>query len=230
MKLNDFSILYVEDNLVLKEQYVRFLQLYFKNVYEASNGEEALEKYTLYNPDIAILDINIPKINGLKVAKTIREKNPDIILIILTAHSDTDKLLEAIELNLCKYLIKPIKTFELEIILQNTIAKLNQKQKSINTLFLYDGFQWNNIEKQLYNQNQEEIKLTKKERLLLDLFCTNKQTIFSNDEILNYVWEDELSEYNPNKLRIIFSKLKTKLHTNLFDSIYNVGYKLKGNV
>jgi len=230
LKLNDFSILYVEDNLVLKEQYVRFLQLYFKNVYEASNGEEALEKYTLYNPDIAILDINIPKINGLKVAKTIREKNPDIILIILTAHSDTDKLLEAIELNLCKYLIKPIKTFELEIILQNTIAKLNQKQKSINTLFLYDGFQWNNIEKQLYNQNQEEIKLTKKERLLLDLFCTNKQTIFSNDEILNYVWEDELSEYNPNKLRIIFSKLKTKLHTNLFDSIYNVGYKLKGNV
>lgn len=226
---NDFSILYVEDDLILKEQYVRFLRLYFKNVYEASNGKEALEKYYIYKPDIAILDINIPKINGLKVAQEIREIDEDIMLIMLTAYSDTEKLLSAVELKLCKYLIKPLKTFELETILESLIAKLKKKAQSKEILLLYGGFQWNTKFKLLYTKDDEEIKLTKKERLLIELFCSNVYTLFSNADILNYVWEDDTDGYNPNKLRIMFSKLKTKLSCNLFESIYNVGYKLKGN-
>ncbi|MGB3751229.1 MAG: response regulator transcription factor [Arcobacteraceae bacterium] len=226
---NDFSILYVEDDLILKEQYVRFLRLYFKNVYEASNGKEALEKYYIYKPDIAILDINIPKINGLKVAQEIRELDEDIILIMLTAYSDTEKLLSAVELKLCKYLIKPLKTFELETILESVIVKLKKKGEAKEMLFLYGGFQWSNKFKLLYTKDDEEVKLTKKERLLIELFCSNVYTIFSNEDILNYVWEDDINGYNPNKLRIMFSKLKTKLSCNLFESIYNVGYKLKGN-
>ncbi len=226
---NNFSILYVEDDLLLRDKYVKLFQLYFKNVYEATNGEEALELYSLYKPEIAILDINIPKINGLKVAKKIREENENIILIMLTAYSDTEKLLDAIELNLTKYLIKPIKTFELEEILTETITKLKNKQKSENILPLNCGFQWYKDTQQLYTKNHEQIKLTKKESLLIELFCQNKQKIFSNEDILNYVWENEQDNYNPNKLRIIFSKLKTKLSCNIFDSIYNVGYKLKGN-
>jgi len=229
MTPNNFSILYVEDDLILKDKYVKLLKLYFKNVYQATNGEEALEQYSHYKPDIAILDINIPKINGLKVAKKMREKDENIILIMLTAYSDTEKLLDAIELNLTKYLIKPIKTFELEEILEETIIKLKNKQKSENILSLNCGFQWCNNTKQLYSKNHQQIKLTKKERLLIELFCQNKQKIFSNEDILNYVWENEQDDYNPNKLRIIFSKLKTKLSCNIFDSIYNVGYKLKGN-
>lgn len=229
MRSNNFSILYVEDDLVLQKQYLSFLQLYFKNVYKASDGKEALEQYTDHNPDIVLLDINIPKINGLKVARTIRKENKKVVLIMLTAYSDREKLLDAIELNLCKYLIKPIKTFELEDILQKVIIQLNQKQKQEDILSLSCGFKWDNRKKLLYSQEDEEVKLTKKELLLLELFCTNKQTIFSNEDILNFIWDNEEDQYNPNKLRIIFSKLKAKLSCNLFDSIYNVGYKLKGN-
>ena len=229
MTTSDFSILYVEDDSLLQEKYLQFFKLYFKNVYAASNGKEALEYYFLYKPDIAILDINIPEINGLKVAHKIREVDEKIILIMLTAYSDTEKLLDAIELNLYKYLIKPIKTFELENILQNVIIKLvNQHQKE-TFLSLFGGFKWNIVTEQLYTQNDEEVKLTKKERLLLELFCTNKQVILSNETILDYVWENGQNDSNTNKLRIIFSKLKTKLSCNLFESTYNVGYKLKGN-
>lgn len=229
MRSNNFSILYVEDDLILQKQYLSFLQLYFKNVYKASDGEEALEQYTHHNPDIVILDINIPKINGLKVARTIRKENKEVVLIILTAYSDKEKLLDAIELSLCKYLIKPIKTFELEDILQKVIIQLNQKQKQEDILSLSCGFKWDNRKQLLYSKEDEEVRLTKKKLLLLELFCTNKQTIFSNEDILNFIWNNEEDQYNPNKLRIIFSKLKTKLSCNLFDSIYNVGYKLKGN-
>lgn len=224
---NNFSILYVEDDATLRNIYVELLQLYFKNVYEASDGKEAIEKYSLYQPSVVILDINIPKINGLKVAKIIRDKSPDVILIMLTAYSDTQKLLEAMELKLTKYLIKPIKTFELEDILADVVLKLNEKKINDNTLSLNCNYYWDKEKKQLYCKTNQQIKLTKKEYLLIELFCKNKQKIFSNEDILNYIWEDDT--YNPNKLRIIFSKLKAKLSCNLFDSIYNVGYKLKGN-
>lgn len=226
---NNFSILYAEDDKNLRDKYSKLLKLYFENVYEASDGQEALELYALYKPDIAILDINLPKINGLKAAKQIRLNNETILLIMLTAYSDTEKLLDAIELNLMKYLIKPIKTFELETILLDAISKLKKNQLNENIIFLASGYFWNKNTKQLYSKTKEQIKLTKKELLLIELFCENKQKIFSNEDILNYIWEDDEETYNPNKLRIIFSKLKTKLGCNLFDSIYNVGYKLKGN-
>ncbi len=226
---SDFSILYAEDDATLRSKYVELLQLYFKNVYEASDGKEAIEKYSLHQPSVVILDINIPKINGLKVAKIIREKNPDVILIMLTAYSDTQKLLEAMELKLTKYLIKPIKTFELENILTQTISTLKEKEKNEDILPLDCGYYWDKKKKQLCITNNHQIKLTKKEYLLVELFCTNKHKIFSNEDILDYIWDECEENYNPNKLRIIFSKLKAKLSCNLFDSIYNVGYKLKGN-
>jgi len=226
---NKFSLLYVEDDALLREQYVPFFQLFFHDVYKAKDGKEALCYYKNHNPDIVILDINIPKINGLEVAKKIRQENEDVILIMLTAHSDKEKLLDAIELKLTKYLIKPIRTFEFENILTNVIEKLAKKKKKENILYLSGGFMWNKKNQELLSDKNDSIKLTKKERLLVKLFCENPKMIFSKEDILNYVWENEQDDYNPNKLRIIFSKLKVKLDCNLFESVYNVGYKLKGN-
>ena len=226
---NKFSLLYVEDDPFLREQYIPFFQLFFHDVYSAKDGEEALFCYKSHNPDIIILDINIPKINGLEVAKRIRQENEEVILIMLTAHSDKEKLLDAIELKLTKYLIKPIRTFEFEDILTNVTEKLAKQKKKENILYLSGGFKWNKKNQELISNKNDSIKLTKKERLLLNLFCENPKIIFSNDDILNNVWENEQDDYNPNKLRIIFSKLKVKLDCNIFDSIYNVGYKLKGN-
>jgi len=123
---NNFSILYIDDDIILKEKYMRFLRLYFKNVYEASSGKEALEKYYIYKPDVIILDINIPKINGIKVAKEIREVDEDIILIVLSASSQTEKILSVVDLKLFKYIIKPIKTFDFETLLKNVIIQLKK--------------------------------------------------------------------------------------------------------
>lgn len=126
MITNNFSILYIDDDIILKEKYMRFLRLYFKNVYEASSGKEALEKYYIYKPDVIILDINIPKINGIKVAKEIREVDEDIILIVLSASSQTEKILSVVDLKLFKYIIKPIKTFDFETLLKNVIIQLKK--------------------------------------------------------------------------------------------------------
>lgn len=232
MKQSRFSILYAEDDIKIREKYAKFLSLYFCDVYEASNGKEALELYKSVKPDVIILDINMPIISGLEVAKNIREIDTITQIIILSAYSDKDKLLAATELFLTKYLIKPIQSFELEDILRKSIEKLQAIQDAENLLYLDDDFVWSKRDETLF-RNNETIKLTQKELLLLKLFCSNPKLTFSNMEILNYVWHDESqTDFNTNKLRIVFSKLKTKLGCNLFASIYNVGYKInyKGNI
>lgn len=232
MSQSKFSILYAEDDEKIREKYAKFLRLYFQDVYEAKNGQEALELYDKNRPDVIILDINMPIISGLEVAKIIREKDKETQLIMLSAYSDREKLLVATELFLSKYLVKPIQSLELESIITKCIDNLKAQESKENLLYLDDGFIWNKNENILL-KNSKLIKLTQKELLLLKLFCSNPSLTFSNIDILNYVWEDDIqSDFNTNKLRIVFSKLKTKLSFNLFSSIYNVGYKinLKRNI
>ncbi|WP_294965450.1 response regulator [Sulfurimonas sp.] len=232
MKQSQFSILYAEDDEKIREKYAKFLRLYFKNVYEVSNGQEALDLYAKHKPDLIILDINMPIINGLEVAKSIRGIDEKTQLIILSAYSDKEKLLAATELMLTKYLIKPIQSFELEKIILKCINNLQSREDKESLLYLDGDFIWNKTQRTLSKDNII-YKLTQKELLLLKLFSSKPNFTFSNMNILNYVWEDDIqSDFNTNKLRIVFSKLKTKLSFNLFCSIYNVGYKinLKRNI
>ena len=226
MGQNNFSILYVEDDSFIRSKYVKLLKLYFTNVYEASNGEEALNIYNDKKPQIIILDINIPLINGLEVAKKIRETDSSPKIIFFTAYSDKEKLLEAIELRAVKYLIKPIKTFELEELMETMAQELKKENNESNIIPLEGGFYWDKSIDTLFDEDNKSIKLTKKETQLFKLFCQNKHKIFSNGEILDYIWEDDFDDSNTNKLRILFSKLKTKLSHSLFSSHYNLGYKI----
>ncbi|WP_373004431.1 response regulator transcription factor [Sulfurimonas sp.] len=226
MNQNKFSILYAEDDERIREKYAKFLRLYFKDVYEATNGQEALELYEENKPDVIILDINMPVVNGLEVAKIIRRRDKETQLIILSAYSDREKLLAATELLLTKYLVKPIQSFELEEIIVKCIHNLQARDDKESLLYLDGDFIWSKEEETLSKGNVI-FKLTQKELLLLKLFCSKPNLTFSNIDILNYVWEDDIqSDFNTNKLRIVFSKLKTKLSFNLFSSQYNVGYKI----
>lgn len=221
-----FSVLYAEDDISIRSKYAKLLKLYFKDVYEVSNGEEAIETFKKVSPDVVILDINMPVINGLKAAKFMRKENKDLKIVMFTAYSDKDKLLEAINLRVMKYLIKPINTFELEELLEDMIKELERECEEKDIVYLEGGFYWDMESEELFDKGGLVVKLTKKEILLLKLFCEHKQKIFSNDEILNYVWEEDFGDTNTNKLRILFSKLKSKLSFNLFSSTYNVGYKI----
>ncbi len=224
---NKYTILYAEDNDSIRENYVNFLKSYFGKVYEADNGTKALDLYNKNRPDVLLLDINMPGINGLDLAKEIRQKDESVKIIMLTAYSDTDKLLQATELYLTKYLVKPIKTFELEEIIIGVIEKLNNKSTNKSFLQINSTFKWDKINHKLY-KNDEEISLTKKEMVLLNLFCTNIDSTFSNAQIMEHLWKDDFNlDPNTSKLRVLFSKLRSKIEHDLFITTYGVGYKLK---
>ena len=122
-KTNELTLLYVEDDRELRAQFVRILKPKFKKVYEASNGLEALAKYEALSPDMMLVDINIPKVDGLEVIELIRKLNKDIAIVILSAYSDQKKLLSAIKLGLSEYLIKPVPHKKLMAVLDDMALK-----------------------------------------------------------------------------------------------------------
>ncbi|MCK5110562.1 MAG: response regulator transcription factor [Arcobacteraceae bacterium] len=227
MKKYNYKILYAEDDNEVRANYTELLKYYFTEVYEAQNGEEAYEKYLEHLPQIVILDINMPKPNGIELAKKIRKLDDNVKIIMLTAMDDKEYLLDAIKLQLCDYLVKPIQTSKFESILLNIAEQLENEDRKKNILILQGDCHWDKKNQLLY-KNDKLIKLTKKEYLLVSLLCSNKNQIFETTIILNHVWEDEIDkEYDTNTLRALISRIKNKLDTQIFESIYNVGYKIK---
>ena len=91
------SILYAEDDLIIRESITRILNMFFKNVFVASDGNEALELYQNNKIDVLMLDYVMPNLDGYQTAKIIRELNKKIPIIIVSAYTDKEKLLNDIK-------------------------------------------------------------------------------------------------------------------------------------
>ena len=156
------SILYAEDDLVIRESISRILNMFFKNVFVASNGNEALELYQNNKIDVLMLDYVMPNLDGYQTAKLIREFNKKIPIIIASAYTDKEKLLNAIELNLIKYLEKPILYDDLVKVFNSVVTHLEDN----NLLFtkLTKDYYYFFTTKKIVTK-EKEIILTKNEIL-----------------------------------------------------------------
>lgn len=221
MKTNNYSVLYAEDEAQIRLCYVSILQNYFGNVYEASNGVEAIEIYQKYTPDLVILDINMPILSGLEVAQKIRQTNKECKIVILSALCDTSTLIKACELYLIKYLIKPIKTLELDTLLNRIIEEFDTTTKTKQTPLVLD------FTKNIAIENGVTIALSRKEIALLQLLTKKIGEPISNFEIINTIWHNDFDrEYDPNKLRVLVYRLNKKFQKEIVFSAYNEGYFL----
>ena len=119
-----YKILFVEDEKAIRENYITYLKTFFAEVFEAEDGVKAYELYKLKKPDIMIVDINIPKLNGLELLERIRENDYTTKAIMLTAHTDKSFLLKATTLKLTKYLVKPVNRKDLKDALELVIDEL----------------------------------------------------------------------------------------------------------
>ena len=226
-ELYPYKILFVEDEDLLRKNYTSYLKLLFKDVYSAKDGQEALLIYKKEEPDIMIVDIHIPKINGLELIKTIRQNDLNVKVIILTAHLNTEFLMEAASLKLVKYLKKPVNRKELKEALTLAINEISNydiiPRKNFN---LSNGYVWDKETKELKHFN-EIVDLTNKERLFLELLFSHKNKVFSYDEIFYYVWNDFNENVSLSSLKNLISRLRKKIDIDLIVNVFNEGYKLK---
>lgn len=109
----DIKILYVEDDRIARDEVSRFLGRRVRDVVTAGNGREGLEAYDRARPDLIVTDIRMPVMDGLQMAREIRTRDPDIKIIVTSAHSDTSYLLTTIDMGIDGYVIKPVDTARL---------------------------------------------------------------------------------------------------------------------
>ena len=115
--LKKSTILLVEDEVKLRTKFKSILSIYADNIYEASNGEDALEIFNAKKPNIVITDIKMPVMDGLMLTTLLRKLDDKVPIVIISAHSDKSLLLDFISLNLVEYLIKPVDFEQLNSIL-----------------------------------------------------------------------------------------------------------------
>jgi DNA-binding response OmpR family regulator len=220
-----YKILFVEDDQVIRENYVTYLKMFFSEVFEAEDGEKAYELYKLKKPDIMIIDINIPKLNGLDLLERIRENDYSTKAIMLTAHSDKSFLLKAVGLKLTRYLVKPVSRKDLKEALKLTIDEvLKFNVITVQKIDLPDDYSWDFQLKELKYHNVI-VKLTNKEKIFLELLFSHKNRVFTYDEISDYVWgyDDSIPL---NGLKNIVKRLRKKLPEDTILNIFNEGYKI----
>jgi len=222
---NNFTILFVEDETDTRKNYTRYLKRYFDEVYEAEDGEIAYEIYQDKKPDILIIDINLPKLNGLDLLKKIRQKDHKTKAIVLTAHSDKEYLLDATSLKLTKYLIKPVSRDELKDALTLVIEEMSKFTTNSNKILtLRENTVWNFELNQLLKEGIV-ISLTVKETKLLSTFFKNTNIELSYDDIIIEIW-DEFEKDKVSSLKTLIKNIRKKLPKDTILNIYGIGYKV----
>ena len=220
--LNNYTILYVEDDPNVQKNIKEYLERFFKEVLVASDGKEGLELYKKCSPDGILLDVDIPYINGLELAKEIRKEDKKVSIIMLTAYAEQDKLLKATELKLVKYLVKPVDLINFKEALELMAQEIDENSKEIEKIG--DGYFWHKINKTLHSAS-EKIVLSSKEQLLLELLIENRANSVSFATIMATVWADEFEkEISFNSVKNLVSSLRKKLPKNTIVNVYSQGY------
>ena len=222
MKKN-LTILYAEDETLIRHQAVEYLSLIYENVLEAKDGVEALELYKKQKPDIVISDIEMPKMNGLVLAREIRKLNKKIPIIIATAHTHSEYLLEALELQLIKYIVKPVTAPKLKEALKIAYSYMDEI-KTESVIKFSSTVSYDKLNKTLLVVN-EIVKLSHNEIALTDLLVANRERVVTYAEIEGAIWTYE--GMSKDALRTLVRTLRHKMEGNFIENVSGYGYKIK---
>lgn len=217
-ELSNYTVLYAEDDAGVRKNVAEMLRLLFKEVFVAIDGEEAYALFTTQSPDIVITDIKMPKLDGIELAKKIRNDDANIQIIVISAYTEVDYMLEAIDLSLMRYIVKPITETKLFEALEKFLAL----QKTAKVIELKDGWVYDSAKK-ITIHDDIEFELTKKESTLLEMLLS-KNSVLTYAEIEMELWSDE--SMSLNALRLLMKNFRKKLPDGYLKNIQSVGYKL----
>ena len=225
------KILLVED-----EESIRgFLRINFQRenfqVIECESGEEGVRKALIEKPDIAILDVMLPGINGFEVCQKLRESFPRMGIIMLTAKGeDMDKIM-GLQFGADDYVLKPFNPLEITLRVKALIRRLEGISEENNSDCIeVDNFKLDLYSQSLYKENIE-IDVTPKEFLLMKIFMQNPGKAFTRDELLNLVWGIDFFG-DPKIVDVNIRRLRSKIEENsskpkYIETVWGTGYRWK---
>lgn len=239
-KMNHISkklkVLYVEDDLVLQNKSKILFNNFFKRIDVANDGAEALKKYQEYKKsknmfyDIVITDIKMPHLDGVSLVKKIFEYNKDQRVIVTSAYTEKEDLINFINLGVTKFIQKPFTTKQITETLADTLLLHSKSEALENEYFLDQELFWYKDTKELKYKN-ENIKLSYNQIIIMDLFINNPQHVFSSLDIFSILNNDtpnkKEKEFSIDSIKSIIKRLRHKIPCDIIENIYGYGYKLK---
>lgn len=217
--LRDKSVLYVEDELDVLENISALLGNFFQHFYAASDGLSALALFDQKHIDLLLVDIELPKMNGIELIKQVRAVDQEVMIIVVSAYTKTDYLLESVELGLSKYIVKPLTSKKIHTLLdtvnahyaRNDIIKLSDRIEidQISSLIKYDD---------------QTHPLSKRELDFLMMMAHKK--MISYDEIAT-LWEDAIP--TENAIRSYIKHLRKKLPVGILKNRNGIGYYISSD-
>lgn len=222
-------IFYVEDDVTLSYITKDNLELLGYEICHYASGSEALKALQSDQFDICVLDVMLPDLDGFTLAQRIREVNPEIPVLFLTARSAREDRLMGLRLGADDYITKPFSIEELVLKIEVFLKRRNivfTKPKSPDKLRigLYELDPTNQV---LWLDNQQT-KLTYRECALLNLFASHANQVVKREEILQRVWGND-QFFSSRSLDVFISRLRGMLKADpslKIENVHNVGYRL----
>lgn len=216
------KILYVEDEFNIRKTVKEFLLLYGMDVYDTDNVEDALRLYKQNKIDIVMTDLNLPNKSGIDFIRVVREQNEAIPVLITTAFSDEKYFIPAIELNVTRYLKKPLTKNNLLPALEKCCSILaNTEQSCID---LGEGLVYFTFLKTLKFHDEDEVALNHQEIKLLETLINNQNRVVEYKILQNELGDKD--SVSIDTLRTVMRNLRKKTYKKLITNLSGVGYKI----
>ncbi|EAJ1432265.1 response regulator transcription factor [Campylobacter jejuni] len=216
-------IILVEDEVKARESMINILSERFSKVIGAQNGDEGLKKFKKFKPDLVITDIAMPIMDGLDMAREIKEISDDVPIVVLSAYSEKERLLRSIDIGIDKYLIKPVDIEELFKVLDYLIG---EKIEANMLVKISEEYQFNKTKRTLIYSG-EEIVLTKKELAFISLLLKQPGALVLHEDIKKNVWIGE--HVSDTAVRTFIKRVRDKVGEDFIKNVPSLGYKININ-
>ena len=229
------NILVCDDDKDIVEAIEIYLTQEGYRILKAYDGQEALDILNSETVDLLIIDVMMPRLDGIRATVRIRESNPLPIIILSAKSEDTDKIL-GLNIGADDYITKPFNPLELIARVKSQLRRYTQlnpnsgARETVNNEITIKGMSINRDNHKVIVDG-EEIKLTPIEFDILYLLASNPGKVFSTDEIFEKVWNEKVYEAN-NTVMVHIRRLRGKMkedtrQNKIITTVWGVGYKIE---
>ena len=226
--MNKTSILIVEDDRPIRNLIVTTLKTHEYKYLTAENGREAILEASSHNPDIILLDLGLPDMEGVDVIKKIRTWSNMPIIVISARSEDSDKI-EALDAGADDYITKPFSIHSLQRKVEN-VLRMMRHHVSMQDVF-DDGRLFLNFAEQTAMLGGKPLTLSTLEFRMLNLFCQNRNRVLTRKQLLEKIWDCTENYVDEHTLTTTLSRIRGKIETNgtvYIKTVYGMGYKWTG--
>ena len=225
------KVLVVDDEPTVREVVVGYLRRDGHDVSEAADGTRALELLESEPPDLVVLDMMLPGVNGLDILRRVRSTS-NIPVIMLTARADESDRVAGLELGADDYVVKPFSPRELAARVNGVLRRTNQRETASPQVIEFDGLTIDPLAREV-RLGDQVVEMTPKEFDVLAFLASSPRQVFSRAQLLEQVWQSSPDWQDPATVTVHVRRIRNKIetdpeHPRWISTVWGVGYRFEG--